>query len=177
MHYSPASRRGSIDNLSLGTHRPSNCVLSLYRAMFSSVRTAAATTIVTLMVVIVVAVEAVTRHPLVVILSFDGFHPDYIQANLTPHLCQFRDASAAPAYMRPAFPTKTFVNHFTMATGFHPETHGVLDNYMFDRNNNETMHYTYELFHYDESIVPIWVRFSLPRNSVSLTPIFVILNR
>jgi ectonucleotide pyrophosphatase/phosphodiesterase family protein 5 len=100
---------------------------------------------------------AVTRHPLVVVVSFDGFRPDYVQANATPTLSRFLNASAAPPYMRPAFPTKTFVNHHTIATGLHPEQHGVLDNHMFDRNN-KTMHYTYEQFHYDESVVPIWVR-------------------
>lgn len=103
------------------------------------------------------AAAAVTRHPLLVIVSFDGFRPDYARPDVTPHLARFRDAGAAPPYMRNAFPTKTFVNHFTMATGVHPETHGVLDNYMFDRSDG-TMHYTYEMFHYDDSVTPIWVR-------------------
>lgn len=112
-------------------------------------------------VIAAAAVKPVTRYPPTVVLSFDGFRADYIRADATPHLARFRDASAAPPYMRNAFPTKTFVNHFTMATGLHPETHGVLDNYMFD-NNGTTMHYTYELFHYDESVVPIWVSISVP---------------
>ncbi|KAL4121158.1 hypothetical protein QTP88_013723 [Uroleucon formosanum] len=99
----------------------------------------------------------VKRHPATVVMSFDGFRPDYIRPDLTPHMAQFRDASAAPPYIRSAFPTKTFVNHFTMATGLNPETHGVLDNTMFD-SHNETMHYTYEQFHYDETVVPIWIQ-------------------
>jgi len=123
-------------------------------AMFSIVCCAVAAIATT-----TVTVEAVTRHPLVVVLSFDGFRADYVQADVTPHLVRFRDASAAPPYMRAAFPTKTFVNHFTVATGLHPETHGVLDNYMFSDNHNGTMYYSYELFHYDESVVPIWVSF------------------
>jgi predicted AlkP superfamily pyrophosphatase or phosphodiesterase len=73
-----------------------------------------------------------------------------------PTLSRFRDEHAAPPYMRPAFPTKTFVNHHTIATGLHPEQHGVLDNYMFDRDHR-TMYKTYEQFHYDEAVVPIWV--------------------
>ncbi|XP_025204851.1 ectonucleotide pyrophosphatase/phosphodiesterase family member 5-like [Melanaphis sacchari] len=105
----------------------------------------------------VTGVAAVSRHPVTVVVSFDGFRPDYIQPDATPTMARFRDASAAPPYMRSAFPTKTFVNHFTMATGMHPETHGVLDNYMFDRHN-KTMHYTYEQFHYDDSLVPIWMQ-------------------
>jgi len=44
-----------------------------------------------------------------------------------------------------------------MATGMHSETHGVLDNHMFG-SEYETMHYTYEQFHYDEKVVPIWIQ-------------------
>lgn len=103
-----------------------------------------------------VLAAAVARHPPMVIVSFDGFRPDYVQPDTTPHMARFRNAAAAPPYIRSAFPTKTFVNHFSLATGMYSETHGVLDNYMFDRRN-ETMHYTYEQFHYDESVQPIWV--------------------
>jgi ectonucleotide pyrophosphatase/phosphodiesterase family protein 5 len=99
---------------------------------------------------------SVTSHPLLLVVSFDGFHPDYVRPDVTPHLARFRLASASPPYMRNVFPTKTFVNHFTVATGLYPETHGVLDNYMFDRHNR-SMHYTYEQFHYNENVVPIWV--------------------
>lgn len=106
-------------------------------------------------------VAAVTRHPVTVVVSFDGFRYDYIKANLTPNMAKFQKASAAPLYMRSTFPTKTFVNHFTMATGLYPEKHGVLDNYMFDKNYDK-MHYTYEQFHYDDSVVPIWVRSRRP---------------
>lgn len=102
------------------------------------------------------SVLAAARHTPTVIVSFDGFRPDYVRPDVTPHMAQFRDAAAAPPYIRSTFPTKTFVNHFSLATGMYSETHGVLDNYMFD-GRNETMHYTYELFHYDESIQPIWV--------------------
>jgi len=108
-----------------------------------------------------VGVTAVTRHPVTVVMSFDGFRPDYIKPELTPHMARFQKASAAPPYMRSTFPTKTFVNHFTMATGLYSEKHGVLDNYMFDEHYG-TMHYTYEQFHYDDSVVPIWVRSSRP---------------
>ncbi|KAE9526192.1 hypothetical protein AGLY_013823 [Aphis glycines] len=103
-------------------------------------------------------VAAVSRHPVTVVVSFDGFQPHYIQPQLTPTLARFRNTSAAPPYMRSVFPTKTFVNHFTMATGMYPESHGVLDNYMFNWNDTTIMHYTYEQFHYDNEVVPIWIQ-------------------
>ncbi|XP_060854448.1 ectonucleotide pyrophosphatase/phosphodiesterase family member 5-like isoform X1 [Rhopalosiphum padi] len=120
-------------------------------------RSAAAQCYLVTAICAVAGVAAVSRHPVTVVVSFDGFRPEYIRQNLTPTMAKFRDASAAPPYMRATFPTKTFVNHFTIATGMYPETHGVLDNYMFDRNN-KTMHYTYEQFHYDDSLVPIWIQ-------------------
>lgn len=110
-----------------------------------------------LLVTAVASVATISQHPLLLVVSFDGFRPDYVQPDVTPHLARFRDAAAAPPYMRNVFPTKTFVNHFTIATGLYAETHGVLDNYMFDRNGN-LMHYKYEQFHYNEAVVPIWVR-------------------
>lgn len=119
----------------------------------------------TAVLLVAASVAAITRHPLVVVLSFDGFRADYVHPDVTPNLAQFKKTGASPPYMRNVFPTKTFVNHFTMATGLYPETHGVLDNYMFDRDN-KTMHYTYEMFHYNELVMPIWVR--LVRRSVAI---------
>lgn len=114
------------------------------------------------------ATEAVTRYPVLLVVSFDGFRPDYVRPDVTPNLARFRDAGAAPPYMRPVFSTKTFVNHFSMATGLYAESHGILDNIMFDRNGDPMVD-TYEQFHYDESVVPIWVR-SLVHRLPPITP-------
>lgn len=113
--------------------------------------------ILSILCLVIAAADAITRHPLAIVMSFDGFRPDYVRPDTTPTMAWLREQSASPPYMRPVFPTITFVNHFSIATGLYPETHGVLDNYMFDRNNN-TMFHTHEQFHYDESVVPIWVR-------------------
>ncbi|XP_025407745.1 bis(5'-adenosyl)-triphosphatase enpp4-like [Sipha flava] len=104
-----------------------------------------------------VLAKVVTQHPLLVVVSLDSLHADDVRPDTMPTLSRFRDEHAAPPYMRPAFPTKTFVNHHTIATGLHPEQHGVLDNYMFDRDHR-TMYKTYEQFHYDEAVVPIWIQ-------------------
>lgn len=37
-----------------------------------------------------------------------------------------------------------------------PQTHGVTGNEVFDRRKKKFMKYSYELFHYNENIVPIW---------------------
>lgn len=60
-------------------------------------------------------------------------------------------------YMMNIFVTKTFPNHHTMATGFYAETHGVVDNEFYDYVAHNISKYSYELFHYNDSILPIWV--------------------
>ncbi|KAK2516506.1 hypothetical protein Q9233_013631 [Columba guinea] len=40
-------------------------------------------------------------------------------------------------YMRAVYPTKTFPNHYTIVTGLYPESHGIIDNSMYDVNLNK----------------------------------------
>lgn len=97
------------------------------------------------------------EHPILLVVSFDGFRPDYLQRNITPTLNEIRKQSARTEYMRNVFPTKTFVNHFTMATGLYPATHGVMANQLYDNKLRRNIHYSYELFHFNDDVVPIWV--------------------
>lgn len=60
-------------------------------------------------------------------------------------------------YMMNIFVTKTFPNHHTMATGLYAETHGVVDNEFYDPVIRNVTKYSYKLYHYDNSILPIWV--------------------
>uniref|UniRef100_A0A8C9N827 Ectonucleotide pyrophosphatase/phosphodiesterase 3 n=1 Tax=Serinus canaria TaxID=9135 RepID=A0A8C9N827_SERCA len=39
-------------------------------------------------------------------------------------------------YMRAVYPTKTFPNHYSIVTGLYPESHGIIDNNMYDVNLN-----------------------------------------
>lgn len=54
--------------------------------------------------------------PALLVVSFDAFRPDYLNRNVTPNLNQFRQNGASAQYMLNVFPTKTYVNHFTIAT-------------------------------------------------------------
>lgn len=59
---------------------------------------------------------SIETEPALLIVSFDGFLPDYMHRNVTPNLDKFRREGTTARYMNPVFPTKTFVNHFTIAT-------------------------------------------------------------
>jgi predicted AlkP superfamily pyrophosphatase or phosphodiesterase len=72
------------------------------------------------------AADAATR-PLVVLISIDGFRPDYLERGQTPVLRALA-AEGAQAAMTPSFPTVTFPNHYTLVTGRHPDHHGVVGN-------------------------------------------------
>jgi predicted AlkP superfamily pyrophosphatase or phosphodiesterase len=71
------------------------------------------------------------RRPLILI-SIDGFHPDYLDRGLTPTLSALAAAGVRAQAMRPSFPVNTFPNHYTMVTGLRPDRHGLTDNTMFD---------------------------------------------
>lgn len=66
--------------------------------------------------------------PYVVILSMDGFRWDYPEKANTPNLdCIEKTGVRADACI-PCFPTKTFPNHYSMATGLYPDHHGIVHN-------------------------------------------------
>lgn len=71
-------------------------------------------------------------HPVpLVLVSIDGFRPDYLERGLTPTLARLAEGGTT-ARLRPAFPTLTFPNHYTLVTGLQPDHHGVVHNRMRD---------------------------------------------
>jgi predicted AlkP superfamily pyrophosphatase or phosphodiesterase len=66
--------------------------------------------------------------PYVVLLSLDGFRHDYLDRYPTPALQRMAREGVRAERMIPAFPTKTFPTHFTIATGLHAENHGLVGN-------------------------------------------------
>ncbi|MBU1378150.1 MAG: ectonucleotide pyrophosphatase/phosphodiesterase [Alphaproteobacteria bacterium] len=69
--------------------------------------------------------------PLTILVSIDGFRPDYLDRGVTPVLSGLA-ADGARASMRPSFPTKTFPNHYALVTGLRPDRNGVVENNMED---------------------------------------------
>lgn len=69
--------------------------------------------------------------PVTLLISIDGFRPDYLDRRITPRLSALR-AKGVFAAMRPSFPTKTFPNHTTIVTGLRPDHHGITGNTMID---------------------------------------------
>lgn len=62
-----------------------------------------------------------------VIISLDGFRWDYAEGFNTPFFDRLAD-TGVKATMMPSFPSKTFPNHYTLATGLYPDHHGLIGN-------------------------------------------------
>ncbi|UNI13798.1 hypothetical protein JDV02_000505 [Purpureocillium takamizusanense] len=80
--------------------------------------------------------------PTTIIISLDGFRADFLQRGITPHLNALAKEGISPKYMLPSFPSVTFPNHYTLATGLYPESHGVVGNTFWDPELRAEFYYT-----------------------------------
>jgi len=72
------------------------------------------------------------KKPYVIFISADGFRYDLADKFHATHLLALRAQGVAAASMTPAFPSVTFPNHYSLATGLYPAHHGLVDNTMYD---------------------------------------------
>lgn len=79
-----------------------------------------------------VAPLAIPEDRVVLLVSLDGFRADYINRPFAVRLRELATSGVRAERMVPAFPSKTFPNHYTIVTGLHPEHHGIIANTMFD---------------------------------------------
>lgn len=63
-----------------------------------------------------------------VVLSLDGFRWDYPDKANTPTLDSLAKVGVKAKSLKPCFPTKTFPNHYSIATGLYPDHHGLVLN-------------------------------------------------
>uniref|UniRef100_A0A671UET5 Ectonucleotide pyrophosphatase/phosphodiesterase 2 n=1 Tax=Sparus aurata TaxID=8175 RepID=A0A671UET5_SPAAU len=78
--------------------------------------------------------------PPLIMLSVDGFRASYLKKgkSVIPNIHKLRTCGTSAPYMRPVYPTKTFPNLYTLATGLYPESHGIVGNTMHDPVFNAT---------------------------------------
>jgi predicted AlkP superfamily pyrophosphatase or phosphodiesterase len=79
------------------------------------------------------------RKHYVVLISLDGFRYDYAEKYHAENIRALGAAGAtAPQGMIPAYPSLTFPNHLTQATGLYPEHHGIVANNFYDPARKQT---------------------------------------
>lgn len=92
------------------------------------------------------------ERPVTIMISIDGFRPDYLDRDITPKMSALRKQGSF-ASMRPSFPTKTFPNHYTLVTGLRPDHHGISGNSMVDPARPGQM---FTLGDAKQSLDPFW---------------------
>ena len=76
--------------------------------------------------------------PTIILISIDGFRADYLDRYQPPNLTQLARDGVRAKWMTPSFPSKTFPNHYTIATGLYPQNHGIVENSIYDRATGAT---------------------------------------
>ena len=79
--------------------------------------------------------KEVLKKPYLILVSLDGFRWDYVAKYKPPHLSQFIKKGVKTSSLIPSFPSKTFPNHYTIATGMYPDNNGIVGNSYYSYKN------------------------------------------
>ena len=71
-----------------------------------------------------------------IVISLDGFRWDYPSFYETP-MFNYMAQQGVESGLIPSFPSKTFPNHYTIATGLYPDHHGIIANNFLDTQTGE----------------------------------------
>lgn len=78
------------------------------------------------------------QKPYLILISSDGFRYDYAAKYNAKDLQALAKSGVAAKSMLPSYPSVTFPNHYTVATGLYPSHHGLVYNQFYDRNRKAT---------------------------------------
>lgn len=100
------------------------------------------------------------QKPYVILVSADGFRNDYAQKYNAQNLLRFGSQGVVAHSLIPSYPTLTFPNHHTIATGLYPAHHGLVDNSFYDPSRQRKYSMANKMEVYDSSWyggTPLWV--------------------
>ena len=98
------------------------------------------------------AAREADRSPVTILVSIDGFRPDYLDRGLTPNLNRLASGGVR-GELKPSFPTKTFPNHYALVTGLRPDRNGIVGNTMLDPRRPGRL---FSLGNATEALDPFW---------------------
>lgn len=110
--------------------------------------------------IIYLATSILLSKEYVLLVSFDGFRHDYSNIVSTPNFDKIEKKGIKAASLEPIFPTLTFPNHYSIATGCYADKHRIISNTFYSKTLNKV----YSM--YDRSTVsdsafygsePIWL--------------------
>ena len=115
------------------------------------------------------------KKPYVILISLDGFRWDYVDKYKPPHISGFIKNGVKSESLIPAFPSKTFPNHYTIATGMYPDKNGIVGNSFYNYEKDVTYKVSNRKLVQDGAFYkgsPIWVQ-AAKANMVSASYFFV----
>ncbi|MEM8769795.1 MAG: ectonucleotide pyrophosphatase/phosphodiesterase, partial [Pseudomonadota bacterium] len=92
--------------------------------------------------------------PIVVVLSWDGMRHDFLDLDAFPGLDRVAREGVRAGRLTPVFPSNTFPTHVSMATGTHPDRHGIVDNVFLDQERGR---YAYDADANWIEAEPLWI--------------------
>jgi len=98
--------------------------------------------------------------PYVIYISADGFRHDYAVKYQAKNLLALGEKGVKAVAMKPSYPSVTFSNHYTLATGMYPSHHGIVNNSFYDPKKQQVYVKTDPSAIKDSTWyggVPIWV--------------------
>jgi arylsulfatase A-like enzyme len=101
-----------------------------------------------------------TDRPYLVLFSIDGFRWDFPDMTDTPNFDRMAASGMQAEYLQPVYPTLTFPNHFSIATGTLPRRHGLVANSFPDEAREHWYGYKDRSTVQDGSwyhVEPVWV--------------------
>ncbi|XP_065160504.1 bis(5'-adenosyl)-triphosphatase enpp4-like isoform X2 [Atheta coriaria] len=101
-------------------------------------------------------VTCISQHPVLIVVSYDAFRYNYFEKNGSLYMDKLRKEGTYADYMLNVFPTKTFPNHHSIATGLYPESHGVVGNSFYDPKLKRVIKMSEEMWRFRDDIIPIW---------------------
>jgi predicted AlkP superfamily pyrophosphatase or phosphodiesterase len=72
------------------------------------------------------------ERPYIIVVSFDGFRHDYLDRVRAPNFSRIAKSGVRARALIPGFPSKTFPNHYSIATGLYPGHHGIVNTRFYD---------------------------------------------
>jgi predicted AlkP superfamily pyrophosphatase or phosphodiesterase len=100
------------------------------------------------------------QKPYVIFISADGFRWDLADKYHAANLLALRSGGVTAERMTPSYPSVTFPNHYSLATGMYPSHHGLVNNTFYDPKKGKGYRISDRMAVQDSSWyggTPIWV--------------------
>lgn len=80
--------------------------------------------------------KASLKKPYLILISLDGFKWDYVDKYTPPNITNFIKKGIKAESLISCFPSKTFPNHYSIATGMYPDKHNIIGNSFYSDKKN-----------------------------------------